>query len=81
MTQMSETREPWEIEDARRAEEVSFDQEIEAAIRSAKEVIEAARRNCDVCLYDRHCVSHCPQDCEHQASIIAEDPDPFWMFR
>lgn len=86
MTQMSETQEPWDIEDARRAEEISFDQEIEAAIRSAKEKIEAARRECDVCLYDRHCASHCAEDCEHRSepdsehSMGCQCPDCTWMF-
>lgn len=41
MTQINETQEPWDVEDARRVNEISFDQEIEAAIRSAKEAIEA----------------------------------------
>lgn len=73
MTQMNETQEPWDVEGARRAASIAFDQEIEAAITHAKETLEAARRDCDVCLFDRHCAFHCAEDCEHRAPV-----DPAW---
>jgi hypothetical protein len=33
-----------------------------------------ARMSCDVCLYDRHCTSHCPKGCEHQPNDLFDQP-------
>lgn len=82
------TQEPWEIEDARREREAREELEIFGPRPVDTKTLELdmalASRDCDVCLYDRHCVSHCPEDCMHRQVADPSDrqgEDPYWMFR